>query len=164
MSEAKNAVNELHQQLTEGNQLKRYLSRHASSADEAAEIYQESIVRVLERAKESAIQNPLAYVIRVARNLLIKTADISLDDIDEMECSNANPEETTCHAQRVDLITQALNNMPSLRRKVFILRRMEGESRQNIAKQLDISSEAVSKHLSRALADIQRHLDRNSNL
>lgn len=161
MPEIKNSVRELHQQLTEGNHLVRYLSRHASNADEAAEIYQESIVRVLEQAKQSAIHNPLAYVIRVARNLLIKTPDISLDDVDEMHCSQPNPEETVSQQQRVDLITQALNTMPSQRRRVFILRRMEGESRQAIAAILGISTDAVSKHLSRAMADIQRQLDKN---
>lgn len=162
MSEAKELVGELHQRLTKGNQLKRYLSRHASSADEAAEIYQESIVRVLERAKETSIQNPLAYVIRVARNLLIKPTDISIDEVDDIECEGLTPEEQISQHQRIELISAALVAMPALRRQVFLLRREQGESRQNIASKLELSVEAVSKHLSRAMADIQQHLDKNS--
>lgn len=162
MSEAKELVRELHQRLTEGNQLKRYLNRHAQNADEAAEIYQESIVRVLERAKESTIQNPLAYVIRVARNLLIKPANVTIDDVDDLECQGPTPEEEISQRQRVELITAALVAMPALRRQVFLLRRDQGESRQNIANKLELSVEAVSKHLSRAMADIQRYIDNNS--
>ena len=161
MPETNNSVRDLHEQLTEGNHLARYLSRHASNADEAAEIYQESIVRVLEQAKQSAIRHPLAYVIRVARNLLIKNSEISIDDVDEMQCNQPNPEETFSQQQRVELITQALNTMPSQRRRVFIMRRIDGESRQAIAAKLGLSIEAVSKHLSRAMADIQRQLDKN---
>jgi RNA polymerase sigma-70 factor (ECF subfamily) len=59
----------------------------------------------------------------------------------------------------VDLLSQALSAMPPLRRQVFVLLRMEGKSRSEIATLLQISEDAVSKHVSRALADIQRLLD-----
>mgnify|MGYP006168079189 FL=1 len=49
--------------------------------------------------------------------------------------------------------------MPALRRQVFVLYRVEGKSRSHIATLLQISEEAVSKHVSRALADIQRQID-----
>jgi RNA polymerase sigma-70 factor (ECF subfamily) len=51
--------------------------------------------------------------------------------------------------------------MPPLRRQVFVLLRMEGKSRSDIAALLQISEDAVSKHVSRALADIQRLIDQS---
>ncbi len=154
--------NDIHQQIVEGAQLNRYLNRHANSADEAADIYQESIVRVLEQSRRHRIENPLAYAIRVARNLL--SARISNDndeDIDSIACSRYAPADHVEHAQTCAQLSQVLETMPPLRKKVFILRRVEGETRQQIAKQLDISVEAVSKHLSRAMADVQMYLDRH---
>lgn len=41
--------------------------------------------------------------------------------------------------------------MSPLRRDVFIRRRLHGESRQLIAKNLGVSEEAVKKHISRAM-------------
>ena len=51
--------------------------------------------------------------------------------------------------------------MPVQRRRVFEMRRIEGQSRQAIASSLNISAEAVTKHISRAMADIQLHLDKS---
>jgi RNA polymerase sigma-70 factor (ECF subfamily) len=49
--------------------------------------------------------------------------------------------------------------MPEQRRRAFELRRLHGESRKAIAEQLGISMETVTRHITRALADIQRYID-----
>lgn len=162
MSDVNVSSQDIHRQIVEGAQLNRYLNRHAKSADEAADIYQESIVRVLEQSRRHRIDNPLAYAIRVARNLLsARHTEEESDDIDGIACSRYAPEEHVEHAQTCAQLSEVLESMPPLRKKVFILRRMEGETRQHIAKHLNISVEAVSKHLSRAMADVQRHLDQH---
>lgn len=154
--------NDIHRQIVKGAQLNRYLNRHASNAEEAADIYQESIVRVLEQSRRHTIDNPLAYAIRIARNLLsMRSTQQDSDDIDSIACSRHTPEALAEQTQKCAQLTAVLNTMPPLRKKVFLLRRLEGETRQQIAKQLGISVDAVSKHLSRAMADVQQYLDRH---
>ena len=150
---------ELHQALKNAAPLARYLEKNASSAD-AADIFQESIARVLEQARQKPVLNPLAYAFTVARHMLMRLKPLPAEQPDELACQSANPEEMASLQQTVTLFSQALEAMPALRRQVFVLYRMEGKSRSCIAALLQISEEAVAKHVSRALADIQRQIDR----
>ena len=151
---------ELHQALKNAAPLARYLEKNASSAD-AADIFQESIARVLEQARQRPILNPLAYAFTVARHMLMRLKPVQAEEPDQVLCQSANPEEMASMQQTVDLFSQALAAMPTLRRQVFVLFRMEGKSRSDIAALLQISEDAVSKHVSRALADIQRLIDQS---
>ncbi len=151
---------ELHQVLKNTAPLAGYLAKNASSAD-AADIFQESIARVLEQARQKPLLNPLAYAFTVARHMLMRLKPVTAEEPDELACQSANPEEMASMQQTVALFNQALAAMPALRRQVFVLYRMEGKSRSSIASLLQISEDAVAKHISRALADIQRLRDRN---
>jgi RNA polymerase sigma-70 factor (ECF subfamily) len=119
---------------------------------------------VLEQAKQRPILNPLAYAFTVARHMLMRLKPFQAEEADEVVCQSANPEEMASMQQTVHRFSQALAAMPSLRRQVFVLFRMEGKSRSDIAALLQISEDAVSKHVSRALADIQRSLDQRRGL
>ncbi|GAA0561581.1 RNA polymerase sigma factor [Rheinheimera aquimaris] len=138
--------------------LLRYLQKNANSAD-AADIFQEAVTRVLEQTRQKPILNPLAYAFTVARHLLMRIRNHPAEQPDELVCQSANPEEMASMQQTVELFGQTLAAMPALRRQVFVLYRVEGKSRSHIATLLQISEEAVSKHVSRALADIQRQID-----
>jgi len=138
--------------------LLRYLQKNANSAD-AADIFQEAVTRVLEQTRHKPILNPLAYAFTVARHLLMRIRNHPAEQPDELVCQSANPEEMASMQQTVELFGQTLAAMPALRRRVFVLYRVEGKSRSHIATLLQISEEAVSKHVSRALADIQRQID-----
>lgn len=163
MSIVEKPEQDLHQALKNAEPLARYLQRNASSAD-AADIFQESVTRVLEQARQRPILNPLAYAFTVARHMLMRLKPVQAEEPDLVLCQNANPEEMASIQQTVDLFSQALSAMPSLRRQVFVLLRMEGKSRSEIAALLQISEDAVSKHVSRALADIQRLVDQRTLL
>jgi RNA polymerase sigma-70 factor (ECF subfamily) len=159
MSSLEKPEHKLHHLLKDAAPLARYLQKNASSAD-AADIFQESIARVLEQARQKPLLNPLAYAFTVARHMLLRLKALPAEQPDELACQSANPEEMASMQQTVELVSQTLAAMPALRRQVFVLYRMEGKSRSSIAALLQISEEAVAKHVSRALADIQRRLDR----
>jgi len=157
----------LDERLTSANgPLKRYIQRIAPNSSDAADIYQESILRVLEQARSQPLRNPLAYAVRIARNLLInrpKFSTLALDDIDDVHCTNPCPEEHTSQVQRARMLEHFLTTMPPQRREVLIRRRVQGESRGQIATAMAISEEAVKKHMTRALADLQRFLDHHNS-
>lgn len=146
--------------------LKRYIQRIAPNSSDAADIYQESILRVIEQARSQPLRNPLAYAVRIARNLLInkpKLQTLALDAVDGLLCPTPCPEERTSQAQRAQLLQDFLATMPAQRREVLIRRRLQGESREQIATAMSISDEAVKKHMTRALADLQRFLDTHNH-
>lgn len=146
--------------------LKRYIQRIAPNSSDAADIYQESVLRVIEQARAQPLRNPLAYALRIARNLLLgdnKRQLLSLDNLDELSnpltCPAPCPEERTSQRQRAQLLSGFLATMPAQRREVLLRRRLQGESREQIAAAMGLSQEAVKKHMTRALADLQRFLD-----
>jgi RNA polymerase sigma factor (sigma-70 family) len=141
--------------------LKRYIQRIAPNSSDAADIYQESILRVIEQARAQPLRNPLAYAVRIARNLLLggKRQTLSLETLDDLSSPLPCPEERTSQRQRAELLTGFLATMPVQRREVLIRRRLQGESREQIAAAMGLSEAAVKKHMTRALADLQRFLD-----
>lgn len=62
----------------------------------------------------------------MARNLLTARPVDCDDDIDNLDSPKANPEYLLEEAQRIELISQALENMPEQRRRAFELRRLHG--------------------------------------
>ncbi|WP_250459376.1 RNA polymerase sigma factor [Microbulbifer litoralis] len=161
MPESGRLSRQLVRELIDGSaQIQRYVRRHAADPSDAADVYQESITRVLEQARGRRIDNPVAYAIRTARNLMFNRVREETLEEHEPVCTAPSPEDSYSYRQRVERLSGALKAMPSLRREVFIRRRIHGESREEIARALNLSREAVKKHMTRALVDIQRHLDR----
>jgi RNA polymerase sigma factor (sigma-70 family) len=155
-----------HRLISESDSLRRYVSRNAADAQDAADIYQESILRVMEQARASVIHNPIAYAMRIARNLILnkpKQPVYENDILDEIVCSAPSPEESLNQTQKITALKEFLASMPPLRREVFLRRRMRGESRAQIANTLQLSEDSVKKHITRALSDLQKFLDEHNN-
>jgi RNA polymerase sigma-70 factor (ECF subfamily) len=71
-----------------------------------------------------------------------------------------DPESKVITEQKLELVKQALDELPPLRRKVFELRRLEGLSREEISLKLDMSQESVKKHITRAMTQITLHVEK----
>ena len=148
-----------------------YVRRRLAIAGDAEDVAQEAIMRVLVRARETLITDPLSYAMRAARNILIdrgrRVASVPIDDLGEAELpidSGATPLEALDMSERLKLCQKALEAMPPLRREVFVRRRAGDESYEAIARDLKLSVEAVQKHYSRAAQTLRqtaegRHVD-----
>ena len=55
-------------------------------------------------------------------------------------------------------ITHALENLPPIRKKVFVLNRIQGLSYKEIGQELSISDRTVEKHISLALKQLRKLL------
>lgn len=84
--------------------------------------------------------------------LLAPTIKESVNTTDEMVLANE------CN----ELISQAINKLPPQQKLVFKLSREEGMSREDVARQMEISPNTVKNHLSDALKFIRTFL-RNSS-
>jgi RNA polymerase sigma-70 factor (ECF subfamily) len=68
-------------------------------------------------------------------------------------------DEVLQHRERVKMFERALQGLTPLQRRVFLMRRVDGRSRTEIAEALGLSVEAVKKHLVRAMAVLADVID-----
>lgn len=140
-----------------------YVRRRLRSAADAEDVVQEAMVRVLSRARDSLIVDPLSYALQAVRNILIDNGrarpPVSLDDLEDADApadAAATPLEALDMTERLRRFQATLEAMPPLRREVFIRRRVEEQAYDVIARDLKLSTEAVHKHYSRAALMLRR--------
>ena len=144
--------------------LKAFIHGLAHDTAQADDIYQETLLRTGRSTRFSELENPLAYMITVAKSVLYdfqrkRTPNaVEIEHID-LEAANDGPELTYIQQQQLSCIEAILNTMSPLRREVFILRRVDGLTRDEIASRLDLSVEAVKQHLTRAMVELTLKLE-----
>ena len=133
--------------------LTAYVGRRVAARADAEDIQQEVFARVLQRARQVGLINPLAYAFRVADNLIRDRGRRGLQVVEATEdlaCSQARPDEMAEARERLAAYENTLAEMASMRREVFVRRRLHDQSYEEIADALGVSLEAVQKHYSRA--------------
>jgi RNA polymerase sigma-70 factor (ECF subfamily) len=133
--------------------LMRYLVRRANSQADAADIVQEVYIRMLRLDRKELIRTPLAYLYRVAANIL---GEFQLKQRSDQELllrwkspeegdQNGDPlYETLALSRKVEATLAQLS--PKCR-AVVILHRQHGMTYEEIGKALGISSGMVKKYL-----------------
>ncbi|MAK59880.1 MAG: hypothetical protein CMK09_02770 [Ponticaulis sp.] len=149
-------------------ELEHFLRRRWRSANDIPDLRQEILTRVYRYALETRPANPRAFLYRTARNLLIdkirQQSVISMDLVMDFEALNvcsdeADPFDTTSARQELQMLQDALEQLPERTRHVLVLRRVHGLSQRETAKKLQISEPTVERHISRGtrqLADYFR--------
>jgi RNA polymerase sigma-70 factor (ECF subfamily) len=69
------------------------------------------------------------------------------------------PDQMLLHKQRLQQFVQLLEEMPPLRREVFIRRRLHGQTHAEIAEALDLTPDAVEKHIVRGMRQLCEAID-----
>lgn len=138
--------------------------RKARDRDTAADLAQESFVRVLtmQQAGQS-ILDPRALLRQVATNAnidldrraAVRQAD-SLDELDESAHPAAprhlQPEEAYASTQAIHAYLQAIETLPPRCRQAFTLYVFDGLSKQEIADQMGVSLSMVKQYVTRGKA------------
>lgn len=139
--------------------LLRFLTRRTGSADRAADLAQDTYLRLAALAPASVdVQNPRAYVYRIAGNLAIDAArrdgrlplDMTFVDADERS-AEPSPEARALARERLRLLEAALDELPANPRAALLLNRVDGLTFAEIAARLDVSESMVAKYIARAL-------------
>ena len=139
--------------------LLQFLTRSVGCPHKAADIFQNMAEKLLGAKDASAIANQQAYLFRVARNEVInhfrfeqrrhrheaESASIGgeLDDRDAERIAIAD--------ESLQVLNQALDELPQLTRHIFILYRVDGMRQKDVATQLGLSLSTVEKHLANAM-------------
>lgn len=142
------------------------IARKMTGSDEIAEdIVQEVFMNIWNKRESLVnIDNPSSYFFTAVyrkvyqhyrkdaleKKLLLEASllNVSVNTTDEMVLAQESNQ----------LISQAISKLPSQQQLVFKLSKVEGLSREDIARQLQISPHTVKNHLSEALKSIRAFL------
>jgi RNA polymerase sigma factor (sigma-70 family) len=141
--------------------IRRFLAARRAEPDEIDDIVQELFVRIT-AAPSGPISDPLAYLYRMADNLLVdirrsqtrrSAREVAWTEFryGDGELDNQpSAEEALIARERLALVRQALLRLPERTVHVFRRFRLEGVGQKEIAADLGISVSGVEKHLQRA--------------
>jgi RNA polymerase sigma-70 factor (ECF subfamily) len=144
-------------------ELLNFLTRQVRDRDTAADLAQESYVRVLSaQSAGQAVLDMRALLYRTARNLVIdqhrRTAVRQHDDLDAIPQAQVpvapqhlQPEEALASQQVVQAYTAAIEALPPRCREAFVLNVFDGLSHAQIAQHMGISVSMVEKHVVRGM-------------
>lgn len=141
--------------------LLRFLTRRTGDATRAADVAQDTYVRLATLSPTALrVDNPRAYVYRVAGNLAIDTQRRErriAHDFTFVEAAEAvpdpspTPEAAALARERLRLLEAALGELPFKPRLALLLNRVEGRTFAEIAAELGVSESMVAKYIARAL-------------
>lgn len=149
--------------------VRHWLSRRAAvPAAELDDLAQEVFLRLLRYSENTAVENPLGYLLRIAGNVASEwreRARVSkphdqewLDDL--LIESEQEPENSVCQARTDENVQNAVDKLPPRQRQVLLLRVNEGLTYKQIAERLALSPRVVLRDLSRAYSQLRTRLDR----
>lgn len=149
------------------NDLHRYLaSRLRGGALDAADVAQETYLRLLRMNNTEAVQHPHAYLFRVAANVIRELGlkeqvqdelPVRLTDPTILHSSSPAPEDELQIQKQIEHLRKAINRLPPKCRAVLIMKKRDGLSRKEIAEKLGISELTVKTHLMKAVAWCREH-------
>lgn len=121
-------------------ELKRYLRRRGASAETAADLTQETFLRLLTAAPLGPVDNVQAYIFRTANNLsidlvrrqrLLPFLDNGEEVLDRLVDEAPSPERVVVSRQELAILQAALNQVPEKPRSVSWRGWMDKPSRKS---------------------------------
>lgn len=147
------------------NWLWALLYRRSGCPQTAADLTHDVFLRLLSRSSPPPMQEPRAYLARIAHGLLVDHRRRQALERAWIEAVAAMPQAQAPSAEEHAMILEALVRIDALLeglkprvREVFVLSRLEGKSYPAIARQLAVSLSTVEKDMAQALRHCYRAL------
>ncbi|WP_343315042.1 RNA polymerase sigma factor [Brucella sp. BE17] len=145
--------------IAEHERLKRQIGSRLGCSSTASDLVHDIFLRLWERTAVR-LAEPAAYLTRSARNATIdhiraerRRSEFFGGFVSEQYAAHsASPEDVVSARQELRSIHDALAELPTRTRHIFLLNRVHGRSFSEIAEVLGISRRAVTKHMARAVA------------
>jgi len=150
-----------------GAALQRYLRRFTSGAEDIEDLVQETYVRIYTIEDFETVDSPRALLFRIAHNLAVERSRRqtarATDSVGDFEALNvdtleAPPDEQIDARRRFETFCAAVERLPPLCRRVFVLRKVYKLSHTEIAEVLGITPSTIEKHVAKGLMRCRDHL------
>jgi RNA polymerase sigma-70 factor (family 1) len=133
-----------------------YIYKQCDSEAIAEEVVQQVFLRLWEKRDQLSTAHPLStQLFRISRTIFIdelrKTAQSRRYKQALQQGKEAFTENTLEHKETLQKVYSAIDQMPPVRKRIFIMSRMEHLSYNQIAEQLSISPKTVENHIALAL-------------
>jgi RNA polymerase sigma factor (sigma-70 family) len=156
--------------------LKRYLARFFSEQQDIEDVAQEAFLRAYVAEQRRSIEQPKAYLFRIAKNLALtklqrKSKEIAyfIDESGDYVCESGDhlnlevQEPGYAEMENMELLgiyCDAVAALPEKCRQVFLLRKVHGLTHQEIADRMSLSLSSVEKYLHKGIVDCRAYLER----
>jgi RNA polymerase sigma factor (sigma-70 family) len=147
--------------------LYRYVCKLASRAEDIEDLVQETYLRIYALPDFNTVESPKALLFRIAHNLVVERArrkkaqlTDAVADFEGLNVSSAEapPDEQTDARRRFEFFCAAVDRLPPLCRRVFVLRKVFKLSPDEISEVLGISTSTIEKHVAKGLVRCRDYL------
>ncbi|SFD01205.1 RNA polymerase sigma-70 factor, ECF subfamily [Pseudomonas citronellolis] len=147
--------------------LLRFLARRLGDNQRAADVAQDTWLRLADQAPEAEVQDPRAYLFRVAGNLAIdnlrregRLAELHVEETAANEVSDpgAGLERNLLAREALEQLDAALDQLPPKARQALLMNRLDGLTHAQIARRLGVSESMVGKYIVQAMRHCRDHL------
>jgi RNA polymerase sigma-70 factor (ECF subfamily) len=147
--------------------LKKYLAGFLPAQQDIEDVAQEAYLRAWIAEQRQTIEQPKAFLFRIAKNLaLTKLSKKSRQITDYIEEASASIVIQTGAAidkeleaeQCLGLYCEAVAALPEKHRQVFLLRKVQGMAHKDIAEHMGVSCGSVEKYLRQGVLACERYI------
>ncbi|OHE89393.1 MAG: hypothetical protein A3G75_03850 [Verrucomicrobia bacterium RIFCSPLOWO2_12_FULL_64_8] len=148
-------------------QLKAYLRTAYPSIRDVEDVVQESYVRIWKARTTCRIEHAGAYLFQVARRLALdilrrnRASPVKgITDLAALRVLDGRPsaDEIACSHEEIELLAQAVHNLPARCREIVVLRKLKCIPQKQIAQRLGISEQTVEVQVVRGVKRIREFL------
>lgn len=137
------------------------LMRRGRTIHDADDLVQEAWVRLACYEREQTVDQPEAFLMRVALNLSIDSyrarasrgEEVLLDDVVLIDAT-PGAEAVLLGRERMARLSECLGRLNDKTRDIFLAHRIDGMSYQEIARHHKLSVSSVEKHIAKAMLQV----------
>lgn len=151
--------------------LRQFIAKRVGCIHIASDIMQKTAEKLLNQKKSLQIENQQAYLYKAASNEVIshyrseerrcyyesQSAQIAA------EHNERSGDKILAASQELQILQQALSELPLLTQKIFMLYRVDGVKQRDIAKQLNLNLSTIEKRLAIAMKHCRMRLSELAN-
>jgi len=143
-----------------------WLWRKLGSREDAAELAQDTFLRLLSSKPAEGLQEPRAYLRTVAHGLMVnhwRRLELERAYLDALashpELQEPSPEQRSLVLETLMRIDAMLDQLPPKARQAFLMSQLDGLTYLQIAQELGVSDRMVKKYMAQAMLQCMILLD-----